>query len=383
LLGSYNVYGQNDAVAQFDRDISAKTSTLDSIKIEIEKGRAVLTNLQKDEGNYLERIEQIEKNINASKMYLEILTKRIDSVESVIVILKDSLDIAKKNLIHRKTIMQKRMRIAYKRISVPPLLLLLQSNKNPLEFMSRIRYLQEIHRYDRQLLNDITHTRILIDKRSETLQKEKSSLAAMLTAKKEEQQALLKEEQLRKSMLEDIRTKKKVYSAMIEELEAAQKQLNVIIKQLEEKRKKAKKEAVSKTILSFEKRKGKLSWPVEGPVLSNFGKIVHPVYKTVTMNNGIDIGAVKGQPVHCVAPGTVIHTGWMRGLGQIVIVDHSAGYLTVYAHLQNITVTQDQSVELGTSLGTVGDTGSMGGPRLHFQIRKSTDAFDPSEWLEK
>jgi septal ring factor EnvC (AmiA/AmiB activator) len=373
---------ESDIVQQYDKDISAKSGSLDSIKGEIEKGRSMLSSLQKEEGNYLERLEQIEKNMAASRSYLSLLEMQIDSVETVISQLKDSLTIAQGKLDSRKSVMEKRLQIAYKRITVSPLMLLLES-KNPIEFITRTRYLQEINKYDRKLMNDITASRRQIDNKATVLKVQREELATMLSSKKSEQKMMLEEELLRKTMLSDVRNKKQAYTSMISELEEAQKQLNVIIKSLQEKRKKAKKVIVSTVIMAFEKRKGKLGWPVEGPVISKFGKVVHPVYQTVTMNNGIDIGASKGEPVRCVAPGTVIHTGWMRGLGQIVIVDHNGGYITVYAHLQEIAVRMDQTVDFGTRLGNVGDTGSMGEACLHFEIRKSTDAFNPSEWLEK
>jgi septal ring factor EnvC (AmiA/AmiB activator) len=379
---TYSSNQENDLLKQYDRDISVKSGALDSIKAEIEKGRTELLSLQKDEGNYLERLEQIEKNISTSRSYLSLLQKQIDSVETVIGQLKDSLVIAQGKLDDRKAVMVKRLKIAYKRINVHPLVLLIQS-KSPVEFLARTRYLQEINKYDKKLMNDITATRQTIDFKAIALKKQREDLEAMLSSKKTEQNLMVEEEQQRKAMLSDVRNKKQLYISMINELEASQKQLNAIIKALQEKRKKAKKVATLNVAISFEKRKGKLTWPVEGPILSNFGKVVHPIYKTVTMNNGIDIGASKGDIVRCVAPGTVIHTGWMRGLGQIVIVDHNGGYITVYAHLQEIAVKMDQSVDFGTKIGNVGDTGSMGEACLHFEIRKSTDAFNPSEWLEK
>lgn len=373
---------ESDLLKQYDRDITAKSGALDSIKSEIEKGRQVLSSLQKDEGNYLERLEQIEKNISASKHYLSILQSEIDSVETVILHLKDSLVIAQGKLKDRKAVMVKRLQIAYKQMTVNPIMLMLQS-KNPVEFITRTRYLQEVNRYDKQLMKQITSAREEIDHRSTLLAIQREELSTLLGSKKTEQKMLLDEELQRKTMLTDVRSKKQLYTAMISELEESQKQLNIIITTLQEKRKKAKKQLSSSVVMAFEKRKGKLGWPVEGKIVSPFGKIVHPVYKTVTMNNGIDIGAAKGTSVRCVAPGTVIHTGWMRGMGQIVIVDHNGGYITVYAHLQEIDVRMDQAVELGTRLGNVGDTGAMGDANLHFEIRKSTDAFNPSEWLEK
>jgi murein DD-endopeptidase MepM/ murein hydrolase activator NlpD len=70
----------------------------------------------------------------------------------------------------------------------------------------------------------------------------------------------------------------------------------------------------------------------------------------------------------------------MRGLGKLVIVDHSGGYITVYAHLNEIDVKDDQEIENGTVIGRV----NLGGvdSSLHFEIRKSSNALDPNDWLE-
>jgi septal ring factor EnvC (AmiA/AmiB activator) len=134
---------------------------------------------------------------------------------------------------------------------------------------------------------------------------------------------------------------------------------------------------------AFEKNKGRLPWPVEGAIVKEFGKIVHPVYKTVTMSIGVDIGTGRGERVECVASGKVEYVGWMRGYGQFVIVNHPGGYLTIYAHLDSIMVAKDKDVATGEALGTVGETGSLDGAKLHFQVRKSSDPLNPREWLEK
>jgi murein DD-endopeptidase MepM/ murein hydrolase activator NlpD len=100
------------------------------------------------------------------------------------------------------------------------------------------------------------------------------------------------------------------------------------------------------------------------------------------MNTGIDIGAEKGERVRCIASGTVAYVGWMRGFGKFVIVDHG-GYYTTYAHMEDVAVEKDEEVRNGSVLGTAGDAGIVGGIKLHFEIRKSTEALDPIDWLEK
>jgi murein DD-endopeptidase MepM/ murein hydrolase activator NlpD len=168
---------------------------------------------------------------------------------------------------------------------------------------------------------------------------------------------------------------------MIKELEAAQQELKNIVQMLEAKRKKARTAREQGMLAGFEKRKGALPWPVEGKVLSDFGKVVNPVYKTVIMNTGIDIGGQKGEKVRCIASGKVAYTGWMRGFGKFAIVDHG-GYYTTYAHLDEVTVEKDAEVRSGSILGVIGDQGTPGGGKIHFEIRKSTEALNPLEWLE-
>lgn len=376
-------YAEDADISAFDREIRSRSGALDSIRNELERGRAKLKVLQKEEGNYLERLEQIEKNISASRTYLNVMEQRIDSVGQVIVALQDSLVTAEKLLEKRQTAMKKRLRQAYMSGSPHPLLLILNS-RSPMDFIHRTRYIEELNRYDRELVKEITEAREKVDRSRKEREQEKERLAKLLEVKQEEQQAFLKEESLRRTMLESVRSKKKVFTAMIAELEAAQRELNTIIRQLEQKRKKAekKKQQQKSSVLAFDKKKGKLPWPVKGPILAKYGKVVHPVYQTVTMNNGLDIGAKMGSPVSCVASGSVIYVGWMRGLGRLVIVDHSSGYITIYAHLEKINVDLDQEVNLGTVLGHVGDSGSLGGEKLHFEIRKSTSSLNPMEWLE-
>jgi murein DD-endopeptidase MepM/ murein hydrolase activator NlpD len=222
-----------------------------------------------------------------------------------------------------------------------------------------------------------------IQRNKETLELEQEQLISLKESKEKENRLMKKEQVQRNEVLEGVQAEKKAYTSMIKELELAQEELNLIIKRLEERRKKAKIEHERGLKIAFEKRRGKLPWPVDGLVIREYGKIVHPVYKTVTMSNGIDIKITKGEKVFCVAPGTVDYVGWMRGYGKFVIVNHYGGYLTIYAHLDNITVVQGEEVKYGAVLGDSGDTGSLTGPKLHFQIRHSSETLNPRKWLEE
>ena len=98
-------------------------------------------------------------------------------------------------------------------------------------------------------------------------------------------------------------------------------------------------------------------------------------------NIGIDIRAEFGEDVRAVADGVVTAITWQRGRGNIVIINHLGGYFTVYTHLSQILVQIDQKIKLGQVIGNVGDTGSLHGPMLHFEIWKSNRVLNPEEWL--
>jgi septal ring factor EnvC (AmiA/AmiB activator) len=379
--------GKDDAavlrpVSHYDREIKRSTRQLDAIRTELEKGREKLKELQKEEGTYLGQLEQIEKNIAASHTYLAMLEGKIDTVQIHILRLSDSLTVAGRKLSARQRIMSRRLRQAYMQGPSHPLVSLF-SAQSPLDAINRVRYLEELNRYDRTLVDQIETSRRTIDEKKRLQQREHEHLEGLHDAKVKEHGALKAEEQQRKKTLREVRQKKESFEAMVKELEASQKELANMIKLLEKQRKKAREGTSRQMVATFEKRKGSLPWPVEGPVITKFGKVVHPQYKTVILNNGIDIGADDGDEVHCVAMGTVIHTGWMRGLGKMVIVDHVGGYLSIYAHLREINVALNQKVTPELVLGTVGETGSLGGTKLHFEIRKSSEALNPAEWLAK
>ncbi|HYG68660.1 MAG TPA: peptidoglycan DD-metalloendopeptidase family protein, partial [Anaeromyxobacteraceae bacterium] len=129
--------------------------------------------------------------------------------------------------------------------------------------------------------------------------------------------------------------------------------------------------------------RGKLPRPADGPITVAFGRVVDARFNTVTVQNGIDVAARAGTPVRAVAPGRVAHAGWFKGYGNLVILDHGDGYHTLVAHLRSMRVAMGEAVEAGTVLGTVGDSGSLKGPYLYFEVREKGRPVDPAGWLAR
>lgn len=132
---------------------------------------------------------------------------------------------------------------------------------------------------------------------------------------------------------------------------------------------------------SFEAVRGTLPPPVEGRVVRGFGRTLDSEFRTETFRKGIDYEAPLGTPVRAVAAGRVRFAGWFSAYGKLVIVDHGDDYFSVHGHLSEIVAAVGDATERGSLLGRVGDTGSLAGPRLYFEIRRGRQPLDPAGWL--
>jgi septal ring factor EnvC (AmiA/AmiB activator) len=133
----------------------------------------------------------------------------------------------------------------------------------------------------------------------------------------------------------------------------------------------------------FGRERGRLAWPTDGTVEVAFGRQVDPKFKTVLQQKGYDIRASAGTVVRAPYGAAVAFAGWFSGFGNLVILDHGEGYYTLYAHLQELKVQKGERVDEAAEIGLVGDTGSLKGAYLYFEIRSGSKALDPAEWLVK
>ena len=137
----------------------------------------------------------------------------------------------------------------------------------------------------------------------------------------------------------------------------------------------------------FEQRQGKLLMPIwKGQVIGRFGIRTNRRFGTRTVHRGLHIvpqawDGKRDVNVRSLYWGYVAHVGWLRGLGKTIIVDHTKGYMSLYAHLDESSVKVGDKVKTGTVLGLMGDTGSLHGPRLYLEVRRDGRAIDPTPWF--
>ena len=116
----------------------------------------------------------------------------------------------------------------------------------------------------------------------------------------------------------------------------------------------------------------RFGWPVDGSIISGFGR-----HGAGERNDGINIAAELGEPIHAAASGTVTYAGNLKDYGNLILIAHADGYTTAYAHADSISVERGDHVEKGQVIGTAGETGGVDRPQLHFEIRHFVKPVDP------
>lgn len=131
------------------------------------------------------------------------------------------------------------------------------------------------------------------------------------------------------------------------------------------------------TVRSYPHR-GTIRLPVDaGTIVKNFGRQIHEKFRTVTYEQGIEIETSHNSPVYAVLPGVVEYEGWVKGLGNVVIVHHGGGFYSLNAHMFTASKTVGNEVKAGDAIGTVGDTGENNNPGLYFELRENGKPVDP------
>ncbi|MFA5507056.1 MAG: peptidoglycan DD-metalloendopeptidase family protein [Vulcanimicrobiota bacterium] len=122
--------------------------------------------------------------------------------------------------------------------------------------------------------------------------------------------------------------------------------------------------------------------PCEGEMTSDFGNRIHPVYGYGRFHGGCDFTAPHGTPIRATAAGTVVHSDWMGGYGQVIEIDHGNDLKTLYAHCSELLVAKGTPVNKGQLIAKVGSTGLSSGPHCHYEVHQGEKQIDPKDFLK-
>ncbi|MCU0453750.1 MAG: peptidoglycan DD-metalloendopeptidase family protein [Bacteroidetes bacterium] len=286
---------------------------------------------------------------------------------------------------------------------------LLFSSKSLNQLSIRIQYLRRFADQRVRDLQDLSTKKSDLERQNQALQTKLATERQLLAEKTREESRLKRTTSERHAVLRQVRKDKTASSRELSKRTQAVERIEQLIanlieaervkkeRELEERRKRALADARApkttkalpklptpevRPAVAFGDRKGRLRWPVtSGRVQAKFGNVTHPVLKTVTQNTGIDIATGTNSTVYAVADGEVSVLSFIPGFGNVLIINHYDGYRTVYAHLSDVFVAEDQRITEGMEIARSGET--VSGSVLHFEIWHEKDKQNPETWLAR
>jgi len=247
------------------------------------------------------------------------------------------------------------------------------------EFLSRVSALRRLLGHDAELLARHREQSAALAA-AEAQARESATRLAKAEEHLRERSGELEAERRRKSALvARLHSDRVRERAALVELEKAARALEETLENLGAESAPAHRESEGQPFLALRRR---LAPPVDAPITRDFGRVVDSEFLTETFHAGVVFEAPLGTPVQSVAAGRVRFADWFRGYGRLVILDHGDGYFTVSGHLDALEVDVGDVLQPRQVIGTVGETGSLSGPCLYFEIRQGAQALDPRDWLQ-
>lgn len=380
------------------QNMKKKQAELKQLRSEIERYEKRIRESERKERGALQRLDDYDRQTSLIRSLLSRLSEEIIANQKEIAIAQLNLATAEKELNRLKREYARTIVSMYKRGRTHDTELLL-SSRSVNEMFIRSKYLKAYSERQRGDAKEIRRRKEKIEMQKLLLEEKLKEHRAAITEKKVEESSLKSKVQEHKSLLSKVRQDKQSYEKQLRRKQAAARKVERMIADLierERKRVEAERRKLSKggttemaplpsvpiSNTKFGRLKGRLPWPVsEGAVVGLFGEHTNPRLGTVTISNGIDVAVPNGSPVKTVADGVVSVKSFVVGYGNLVIVRHDEGFFTVYAHLSETRVKENQNVKAGQVIGKSGE--GISGPILHFQLWYEKMKQDPLSWLTR
>jgi murein DD-endopeptidase MepM/ murein hydrolase activator NlpD len=374
-----------DSVRTYNKRIQEQEAQLQKLRRDIQDLRKRDRELHRRETNTAKQLREAEREAALTADLLRSLETKQSRLEVQLEGIRAEHEAASEELAERKERLGNTLRAMYVRGQPRTADVLLRTTSMRMA-LSHFKYLGVLARNNEKLLEEIRTQEAYLAATDARLTQTLAEGAATAAETREERDRLTQTRKARKTALQRVRQQRAEYQRALKDLSESEKKVQSFIAVLEKRRQAALAEGRSADVfpdVGFVKLRGRMPWPTRGRVSAGFGTQRHPKHGTETFNSGIDIAAPEGEPVRAVARGQVEYVDWRDGYGRMIILSHGAGYYTVYAHLSETTVTVPQAVEPGEIIGRVGDTGSLDGPKLHFEVRDKANAVDPRAWLAR
>lgn len=375
------------AAQKRDEALQAEQRKLQETEKRLKLERERVAAARRKETSVLAELEQIELRLADKQRDVARLDSQIAGVQGEIGALRRDIDRLQSHRAGQEQALARRLSTMYKIHAQGAALPLLLRGEDPVERIALVRQLGSLAALDARLIREYRGTSDRLADRKEREEVREHELGSLRAEAAREQAEVDRDAAKRRALLARVRDERAYHERMVGELTEAAKRLEAFIRELQAKHRRLAKVPPSAPgdtpRVGFGALHGRLPWPAEGRIVGSFGPQVHPRFGTKTFRNGVDIEAAAGTEVAAVFGGRVVYSGWFKGYGNLIILDHGKEYYTLYAHVADIHVKEGDDVRQGQRIGTVGDTGSLTGTRLYFEVRFQGKPQDPSEWLRQ
>nr|WP_287836847.1 peptidoglycan DD-metalloendopeptidase family protein [Halomonas sp.] len=260
------------------------------------------------------------------------------------------------------------------RLGPTPQLKLLLNQSDPAELDRMQAYLNRLTQARQQRLTDIARLDTALVDTEQALAERQTRLDALADELEAQSALLARRTEERRSVVTTLDDRYESEADRLADLsqsrEQAEQQLRAIQAELA-------RLAEPTPTTNITRTQGDLPWPVQGSITASFQR------RNGVHYNGIVIQASEGTAVTAVHSGRVVFADWMRGFGNLLIIDHGDQIMTLYAHLQQFSARPGQQVSRGDAIGRVGNSGGQSRPALYFEVRRGGEPINPQRWIAR
>jgi septal ring factor EnvC (AmiA/AmiB activator) len=366
--------------SSIENEMAQERKRLEQLQKKIAESKEKATKAKQQHGSVLKNIEKLDQRLYRKKKERNRIDTEIKEKDQELAHLSTNITALEENVQTHREAVTARLRLLYieGRTGYLKTLFTAETFANAANRMDYISWVaQREHVLVRQFQEDLTQLQLLKDQQAHARE--------TLLALKGETQTTIQEisglKRKKRTILVSLSKEKNTHERTVKGLKRSAEQVDSLLKALDQRFQLA--QSKSRNTPGKLPSVGSFLWPAKGKVVSFFGRQKHPTFDTYVTKKGIEIQAREGSPIRSVSAGKVVYADWLKGYGLVVIVDHTNGFYSLYAHASKLLVAEGNAVTEGQMIGHTGETGVTDDDTLYFELRKGTTPIDPLKWLAK
>lgn len=349
---------------------------IDEKNLELADLNLKINQLQKKVAKEKDRQTKLQQELWQTELTLGKLTQQLEhsqqslsATHTEIISLNQKIATQTQDLNEQYSLLKQQLRAAYQ-LGQHSYLKLVLSQTNLNDINRLFTYFSYLNTAQNKFIIDLNETLDDMATNKQVLENHQQKLNQLMTETNKKQQALKQNQQYRLKIIDEINLDIKNNNTQLQILQNDKKELGNLISQLN-------LDPLSGNAASelFVNRQKHLKWPAAGDILDRITQ------QDQLRFEGIFLAAPAGEPVYAVHDGQVVFANWLRGFGLLVIIDHGAGYMTLYAHNQSLYVSVGDTVVAHSLIARVGNSGGYKQDGLYFEIRHNGKVLNPYEWM--